>query len=198
MKCCFSVPLQALLPRPWAGRWRSRLPPRRASSPQHGRPPLPPVCLHWRGDRGAYLSAATVAICNADAQEPPHAPGQAPGSPPFFAFGWGERVLNVGAGEVSAKPRPAHRAALLRPSGPEGGTRLFLPRPSREGCPTPTAAPRSRAGERAGCPCPPPLPECPPKPLPSNQPTFNMTMAVAVPSSQGQAGEDIKHPPTSA
>lgn len=157
VKCCFSVPLQALLPRPWAGRWRSRLPARGASSPQHERPPRPqsvftgggPGGLSVRGDGGdLQCRRARASAC----------PGAGSGLPSILCIWVGRKGVNVGAGGVSAKPRPAHRAALLRPSGPEGGTRLFLPPPSREGCPTPTAAPRSRGGERGRVPLPSPTP----------------------------------------
>ncbi|KAI6079808.1 hypothetical protein LUU34_01090600 [Aix galericulata] len=49
-------------------------------------------------------------------------------------------------------------------------------------------------GPRGGSRVPAGRAERPPEPLPPNQPAFNMTMAVTVPSSRGRPGEDIKHP----
>lgn len=158
------------------------------------------------GWKGAYLLAAMVALCRADTHSPrmPRGGRRAPLRPsPSGGEGWGggggrKECECGGGGACPARPGPPHGS--LRPSGPEGGTKLFLPPPSREGRagshrPTPTAAPRSQVGKRALVCQPSPTPWTPPKPLPSNQPTFNMTMAMTIPSSQGRAGEDIKHPP---
>lgn len=72
--------------------------------------------------------------------ESPHAPGQALGSPPFFAFGWGpvrrrrwgERVLNVGVEGVcqalSHSPGGSARALW-----PRGGKKALPPTPQQGG-----------------------------------------------------------------
>lgn len=77
---------------------------------------------------------------------------------------------------------------------PEGREKTSLPRFSREG----RAHPQSGTYEpswQAQPGVPPPIPEYPRSPFPPNQPPFNMTMAVTMPSNQGQAREHLKHRP---
>lgn len=177
---------QACLSRPWASRWRNSLPFFEPSSLQYRHrsvapPPLPPApSLYSLAGRWGGLS-----VCNdgCDLQcrraEPPHAPGQVLGSPPFFAFGWGrvrrrrwgERVLNVGGGGVSANPRPTHQASLpvlLAPRGKQGSS---THPPAGRGVLAATARPPPRhlgakLGSGAWCPNPPPLAEYPQSPSP--------------------------------
>lgn len=155
--------------------------------------PFSPPCRHgsagpWgapRGDSaagrwGCYLCAMMAAICNADAPSlrmprgHSYCPGRGRG---------GEPVCSVGSGGAcQALPdSPEHTA--------EGRARTTFPRPSGRDALTPPrhlratlALPRSLDTLGVPSPC--------------NQRTFNMTMAMTIPSSQGQAREDLKPPPT--
>lgn len=107
-------------------------------------------------------------------------------------------MLNGGVGGVcpALSNSPGDSALAF---GPRGGHEGLPPPPPQQGggCWQHRPDLGAKVGSGAGCRSPPPLPEYPPpqKPLPSNQPTFNMTMAMTIPSRPGQAGEDIKHPP---